>query len=122
MEFSVTLALSPIPPFSVAQVVAGWFHEEIPDVYPAASGFVVYLVSGKYAYMTSRRDTRRHSVTASTQTFDNEPKHLYDRGLPWEFDTEKLNASTQTAKSKANYPTGGLAASASTGGVVRIPI
>lgn len=121
MEFGAVLAVSPVQPYDVEEVVAGWVatgqnYEQV------SAGFVVRFKTGYY-YLTLHRDITRYFSSSSCQFFKEEPKHLYQRAREWEFDKEVLNGRTFISKQEAKYPaaSGTISGHAEPGQVVRIP-
>lgn len=104
LEFRVALSMSTVSPYLMSRIVGGWVKEGERVL----SGFVVEMLSGEFYYITSERDTKKHYTSASTQMFESEPIHLYDRAVKWTFDREKLNGRKEIAKQEANYPDAGL--------------
>jgi hypothetical protein len=119
LDLNAALAYSIVPPYMLDVVISGWRKE---DDFFVRGGFVMHLTNDQWAYITFHRSKHRDFAESSTEFFAHEPTYLYSRGVDWVFDKEHLNAGTQVAKQKANYPTGGLAAEAAPGRVVRIPV
>lgn len=125
IEFAITLSYCHARPFDVEKLVAGWVRGSSEQM---ASGFVVLLNSGRYAYITSSRSIPKvpvddgAKIVAQTEFFGQEPKHLYDRAADWVFDEEVLNGTITRAKSEARYPADSRSAdSAVPRPMVRVP-
>lgn len=97
VEYPITLSMSHVNPHDVDELLAGWESD-------VASGYVVKLRTGRYAYIYSLR--RVDYVESKTWRFDAEPTHLYSRGVKWLFGQELLDAigNTTIAVSQAKYP------------------
>lgn len=99
-DFGATLFYSHLRPDSVAEVIAGWEHDERKI---ASSGYVVKLTNGRYAYIHSERNDRMQRIESSTTLFDREPTFIYDRARDWNFNKEELNADFPRQKQDAKY-------------------
>jgi phosphosulfolactate phosphohydrolase-like enzyme len=102
-DFGATLSYSHIRPFDIEEVVAGWEStSHINDT--VASGYVVKLLDGRYAYISSTRHTALDMIESLTRFHGTEePKFLYDRARHWNHNKEELNADLPWQKTEAKY-------------------